>query len=141
MLRFDKLTQKAQEAVQQAQGIAEKNQHQALHPLHLLIALASEREGIVRPVLEKCRVHPDAVVLEAQRMLGSIPRVTGAGGGIYMSPSLNQVFEAAFNEAEKFKDEFVSTEHLLQVNSLGLTLLLPALAIRIKDVPDIDPQV
>ena len=113
MLRFDKLTQKAQEAVQQAQGIAEKNQHQALHPLHLLIALASEREGIVRPVLEKCGVHPDAVVLEAQRMLGSIPRVTGAGGGIYMSPSLNQVFEAAFNEAEKFKDEFVSTEHLL----------------------------
>src|SRR5437879_6875424 len=81
--------------------------------LHLLIALASEREGIVRPVLGKCGVHPDAVVLEAERMLSSIPRVTGAGAGTLMSPSLNQLFEAAFSEAEKFKDEFVSTEHLL----------------------------
>ena len=57
--RFDKLTQKAQEAVQQAQEIAGQNGHQAVHPLHLLIALSREREGIVRPVLEKCGVQPD----------------------------------------------------------------------------------
>ncbi|HKW96924.1 MAG TPA: ATP-dependent chaperone ClpB [Bryobacteraceae bacterium] len=113
MFRFDKLTQKAQEAVQQSQSVAEKNQNQAVHPLHLLIALASEREGIVRPVLEKCGVQPDAVVLEAERMLGSLPKVTGAGAGMYLSPSVNQVFERAFDEAQKFKDEFVSTEHLL----------------------------
>ena len=113
MFRFDKLTQKAQEAVQQSQAIAEKHQHQGLHPLHLLMALASEQEGIVRPVLEKCDVHPDAVVLEAERMLASLPKVTGATAGMYISPSLNQVFERAFAEAEKFKDEFVSTEHLL----------------------------
>ena len=113
MFRFEKLTQKAQEAVQQAQSIAEKNQHQGLTPLHLLIALASEREGIVRPVLEKCDVHPDAVVLEAERMLAGVPKVSGAGAGMYLSPALNQVFERAFAEAEKFKDEFVSTEHLL----------------------------
>jgi len=113
LFRFDKLTQKAQEAVQQSQAIAEKHQHQALTPLHLLIALAGEREGIVRPVLEKCEVHPDAVVLEAERMLGSMPRVSGEAAGIYIAPALNQVFERAFSEAEKFKDEFVSTEHLL----------------------------
>ncbi len=113
MFRFDKLTQKAQEAVQQSQAIAEKQQHQALTPLHLLIALAGEREGIVRPVLEKCGVHPDAVVLEAERMAGSTPKVSGTGTGTYISPALNQVFERAFSEAEKFKDEFVSTEHLL----------------------------
>ncbi|PYT26784.1 MAG: ATP-dependent chaperone ClpB [Acidobacteria bacterium] len=113
MFRFDRLTQKAQESVQQAQSIAEKNQHQGLTPLHLLIALASEREGIVRPVLEKCDVHPDAVVLEAERMLAGVPKVSGVGAGMYLSPALNQVFERAFAEAEKFKDEFVSTEHLL----------------------------
>ena len=113
MFRFDKLTQKAQEAVQQGQATAEKNQHQGLTPLHLLIALASEREGIVRPVLEKCDVHPDAVVLEAERMLAGVPKVSGAGTGMYIAPALNQVFERAFEEAEKFKDEFVSTEHLL----------------------------
>ena len=77
------------------------------------MALASEQDGIVRPVLEKCDVHPDAVVLEAERMLASLPKVTGATAGMYISPSLNQVFERAFAEAEKFKDEFVSTEHLL----------------------------
>jgi len=113
LFRFDKLTQKAQEAVQQAQAIAEKNQHQGLTPLHLLISLASEREGIVRPVLEKCDVHPDGVVLEAERMLSSVPKVSGSGTGMYLAPALNQVFERAFEEAEKFKDEFVSTEHLL----------------------------
>jgi ATP-dependent Clp protease ATP-binding subunit ClpB len=113
LFRFDKLTQKAQEAVQQSQAIVEKHQHQALTPLHLLIALAGEREGIVRPVLEKCDVHPDAVVLEAERMLGSTPKVSGEGAGMYIAPALNQVFERAFSEAEKFKDEFVSTEHLL----------------------------
>jgi ATP-dependent Clp protease ATP-binding subunit ClpB len=113
LFRFEKLTQKAQEAVQQAQSIAEKNQHQGLTPLHLLIALASEAEGIVRPVLEKCDAHPDAVVLEAERMLSGVPKVSGVGAGMYISPALNQVFERAFSEAEKFKDEFVSTEHLL----------------------------
>ena len=101
MFRFDKLTQKAQEAVQQAQSLAEKHQHQALTPVHLLIALANEREGIVRPVLEKCDVHPDAVVLEAERLIESIPKVSGAGAGAYIAPALNQVFERAFAEAEK----------------------------------------
>ena len=113
MFRFDKLTQKAQEAVQKSQAIAEKNQHQGLTPLHLLIALASEHDGIVRPVLEKCDVHPDAIVQEAERMLASTPKVSGEGSGMYISPALNQVVERAFSEAEKFKDEFVSTEHLL----------------------------
>jgi ATP-dependent Clp protease ATP-binding subunit ClpB len=113
MFRFDKLTQKAQEAVQQAQSIAEKNQNQAMHPLHLLIALAAEKEGIVRPVLEKCNVQPDVVVNEAGRLLESLPKITGQPTGQMLSPSLNQVFESAFKEAERFKDEFVSTEHLL----------------------------
>jgi ATP-dependent Clp protease ATP-binding subunit ClpB len=111
--RFDKLTQKAQEAVQQAQALAGENGHQAVHPLHLLIALTSEQEGIVRPVLEKCGVQPDALLNEAQRQLNSIPKVTGQPGGMYIAPGLNQVFEAASKEAENFKDEFISTEHLL----------------------------
>src|SRR5580700_1893741 len=111
--RFDKLTQKAQEAVQQAQEIATQNGHQAVHPLHLLIALSREREGIVRPVLEKCGVHPDPLIAEAERQLAQIPKVTGQPPGMYISPAMNQVLEGAFKEAENFKDEYVSTEHLL----------------------------
>ncbi len=113
MFRLDKLTQKAQEALQQAQGVAEKNENQVIFPLHLLMALAEEKEGIVRPVLEKCGVHPDAVIAEAQRLLGTLPKTQGMQPGTYLSPGLNQVLEHAFDEAGRFKDEFVSTEHLL----------------------------
>ncbi len=111
--RFEKLTQKAQEAVQQAQEIAGMHGNQAMHPLHLLISLAQEREGIVRPVLEKCGAHPDPLIAEAERQLESLPKVASQQPGFYVSPALNQVFEAAFKETEKFKDEYVSTEHLL----------------------------
>jgi ATP-dependent Clp protease ATP-binding subunit ClpB len=90
--RFDKLTQKAQEAVQQAQEIAGQNGHQAVHPLHLLIALANESEGIVHPVLEKCGVNAGALVNEAQRLLSSLPKVSGQQTGMYISPALNLVF-------------------------------------------------
>jgi ATP-dependent Clp protease ATP-binding subunit ClpB len=113
MFRLDRLTQKAQEALQQAQSVAEKSESQVMFPLHLLIALAEEREGIVRPVLEKCSAHPDAVVSEARRQLGNLPKTAGMQPGMYLSQPLNEVLERAFDEAGRFKDEFVSTEHLL----------------------------
>ncbi len=116
MFRFEKLTQKAQEAVQQSQAVAEKHSNQAVHPLHLLTALVEEREGIVRPVLEKCGVQPAAIIAEAERLLQTIPKVVSGGPpqvGMMISPGTNQVLDSAFKEAERFKDEFVSTEHLL----------------------------
>jgi ATP-dependent Clp protease ATP-binding subunit ClpB len=116
MFRLERLTQKAQEALQQAQAVAEKQGGQVIFPLHLLIALAQEREGVVRPVLEKCGAPADGVLSEAQRLLASLPTVTGQGAaqpGFYLSQPLNQVLERAFDEATRFKDEFVSTEHLL----------------------------
>ena len=111
--RFDKLTQKAQEAVQQAQQMAAENGHQAVSPVHLLLALTAEREGIVRPVLEKCGLQPDGVEHEAQRQIAALPKVAGQPAGQFIAPGLQQVFEAAAKSAESFKDEFVSTEHLL----------------------------
>ena len=113
MFRLDRLTQKAQEALQQAQSVAEKSESQVMFPLHLLIALAEEREGIVRPVLEKCSAHPDAVLSEARRLLGNLPKTAGMQPGMYLAQPLNEVLERAFDEAGRFKDEFVSTEHLL----------------------------
>jgi ATP-dependent Clp protease ATP-binding subunit ClpB len=113
MFRFDKLTQKAQDAVQQCQAVAERSDSQIIYPLHLLVALAQETEGVVRPVLEKCGVNPDALAAQGELLLANIPRVTGAQPGMYISQPLNQVLERAFQEAAHFKDEFVSTEHLL----------------------------
>src|ERR1700692_1511064 len=113
MFRLDKLTQKAQQAAQKCQAIAEKNNSQVMFPLHLLLALAEEKEGIVRPVLEKCGVHPDAIISEANRQVANVPKTSGMQPGVYLSQPLNQVLDRAFDEAIRFKDEFVSTEHLL----------------------------
>ncbi len=113
MIRFDKLTEKAQEAVQQMQVVATEQGHQQIFPLHLLIALVEQHEGVVQNVLAKCDVQPAAVLHEARRMLGSVPKVTSSQAGIYLAPSLNELLQQAFQEAERFKDEYVSTEHLL----------------------------
>jgi len=113
MFRIDKLTQKAQDALQQCQVLAEKNGSQIMYPLHLLISLAEEQEGIVRPVLVKCGVHPDAIVAEAKRLLPTLPKTGNMQPGMYLAPPLNEILEHAFDEAIRFKDEFVSTEHLL----------------------------
>src|SRR5437868_4284987 len=113
MFRFDKLTQKAQEALQLAQSIAEQTGNQVIHPAHLLIALLQEREGIVNVVLQKIGVQPAAILSEAQQLAANLPKVTGQPPGTYISPPLQQALEKAFDEAGKFKDEFVSTEHML----------------------------
>ena len=113
MFRIDKLTQKAQEALQEAQAVAEKNASQVIFPLHLLVALAQEKEGIVRAVLERCGAQPDAILAETRRLIGNLPKTAGMQPGVYLSQPLNQILERAFDEAGRFKDEFVSTEHVL----------------------------
>jgi ATP-dependent Clp protease ATP-binding subunit ClpB len=113
MFRLDKLTQKAQEGLQLTQQIAGQNGSQVMFPLHLLVALAEESEGIVRPVLEKCGAHPDAIIADARQQFDGLPKNTGMQAGMYLSQPLNQILERAFDEAARFKDEFVSTEHLL----------------------------
>src|SRR5574340_953056 len=113
MFRFDKLTQKAQEAVQRTQAVAEQSDSQVMYPLHLLMALVKDNEGVVRPVLEKCGVQPEGLLAESERMLQNLPRVNGVQPGMYVSQPLTQVREKAADEAARFKDEYVSTEHLL----------------------------
>ena len=114
MFRLDKLTQKAQEALQQAQAVAETSESQVMFPLHLLIALAEEKEGIVRPRAGKMRR-----AARRHRHRGPPPARQPAQNQPACSPActfrqpLNQVLERAFDEASHFKDEFVSTEHLL----------------------------
>ncbi len=117
MLRFDRLTLKAQEAVQRAQEIAGKHGNQQLEPLHLLAALLAEREGVVFPVLQKLDVPPEALALEVDRAIERLPKVSGLTQH-YLGPSLNEVFKIAFEEAEQFKDEYISTEHLLLAVSM-----------------------
>ena len=112
-IRWDKFTVKAQEAVQRANEIAAEHGNPEILPVHLLGALIEDREGIVPPVLEKLGVGPEAVLSDVYKEIERLPKVSGGANQPQMSPALNQLLERAFKEADNFKDEYVSTEHLL----------------------------
>jgi ATP-dependent Clp protease ATP-binding subunit ClpB len=111
MLRFEKLTVKAQEAVQAAQEVAAAHENQQVEPLHLLAALVAQEGGVVPPLVTKLGIRPEVLSQEIEREIARLPKVQGFGQQ-HMGATLNRVLERAFKEAEKFKDEYVSTEHL-----------------------------
>ena len=112
-MRLDKLTTKSQEALQQAQGLAEKRNHQAIDVEHLLFALMGQKEGVVLALLQKLGVPLGSVTERLQKALDHLPQVTGGAGQSYITPRLKKTIENAESEAESLKDEYVSTEHLL----------------------------
>ncbi len=114
-IRWDKFTVKAQEAVQRANDLASEHGNPELAPLHLLAALVEDKEGIVTPVLEKIGIGPQAVLSDLYKEIEKLPKVSGSGGAQQpsMSSQVNQVLEKSFKEADAFKDEYVSTEHIL----------------------------
>ncbi len=120
-IRWDKFTVKAQEAVQRANELASEHGNPELAPAHLLAALVEDREGIVAPVLEKIGIGPQAVLSDVYKEIEKLPKVSGSGGAQQpaMSSQVNQLLEKSFKEADTFKDEYVSTEHML----LALTSL------------------
>ena len=112
-IRWDKFTVKSQEAVQSASQLAAENGNPEILPLHLLAVLLSDQEGVIPAVLDKLGVPVGQLEAKAQEAVNQLPKVSGASAQPSASNALNQVFEAAFKEAENFKDDYVSTEHLL----------------------------
>ena len=110
--RYDRLTVKAQEAVQAAQAIADREGQQQLEPEHLLAALLDEEEGVVGALLAKLGARAEGLRRDVLAEIRRLPRVSG-GSGPYLGPRLKAVLEAAWTEAERLKDEYCSTEHLL----------------------------
>ncbi|MEW6218202.1 MAG: ATP-dependent chaperone ClpB [Thermodesulfobacteriota bacterium] len=112
-MQFDKLTMKSQEAVYQAQRLAEAKGHQELQPEHLLRALLEQPDGVVVPVLKAMGVEVGRLLAEVDALVGRLPRVSGGGAGqLYLSARLRKVMDAAFRLAGEMKDEYVSQEHL-----------------------------
>jgi ATP-dependent Clp protease ATP-binding subunit ClpB len=111
MLRFEKLTVKAQEAVQSAQEIAAAHENQQIEPIHLLAALVAQDGGVVPPLVTKLGIRPETLSQEIERVIARLPKVQGFGQQ-HMGNAVNQALERSFKESEKFKDEYVSTEHL-----------------------------
>src|SRR5881398_491412 len=124
--RPDRLTEKTQEAIQQAQTLAQEAQHQEITPEHLLLALLQQPDGTVPPILQQVGVDPARVASDVKAQLDRLPKVYGAE--TYLGSRLRRLLDAASTEMERLKDEYLSTEHLLlaivdEANSEGARIL------------------
>jgi ATP-dependent Clp protease ATP-binding subunit ClpB len=111
MLRFEKMTVKAQEALQQAQEVAARHENQQVEPVHLLAAMVGQADGVVSPLLARLGIRSEALSQEIEREISRLPKVSGFGQQ-HIGRPLNDVLERAFKEADNFKDQYVSTEHM-----------------------------
>ena len=111
-MRTDKLTLKTQEAFETAQRLMTQYGHQQMEDLHVLTGLLEQEEGLVPQILKKTEIDLAKLKNQTNDALNRLPRVQG-GGGMYASRELAEVIELAWQEAERFKDEYLSAEHLL----------------------------
>src|ERR1700734_956534 len=112
-IRWDKFTVKSQQAMQQAQSRAAELGNPEVQPVHMLLALIEDREGVIPSVLEKIGVPTERLEHDLHQIEEKLPRVAGSASQPGPSANLNKVLDQAFREAQNFKDEYVSTEHLL----------------------------
>ena len=110
-MNINKYTEKAQEAILAAQQLADREGHPEILPEHLLLTMLEQREGIVPAIVQKVGADGAAVIAAVRGELGRLPRAHG-GSQVALSARLRQVTDAAEQEAERLKDEYVSTEHL-----------------------------
>ena len=112
-IRWDKFTVKSQQAIQQAQEHAAELGNPEIQPVHLLLALVEDREGVIPAVLGKIGVPTERLESDLHKIEERLPKVAGSAAQPGIGNALNEILDQAFKEAANFKDEYVSTEHLL----------------------------
>jgi ATP-dependent Clp protease ATP-binding subunit ClpB len=114
-MRLDKFTIKAQEALAEAQQLAEKKGNQELQPEHLLLALLADEDGVAAQILKRLGKDIRSLRADVEKITDRFPKVSGATpiGQLYISPRLKSAFEEAIKEAGHLTDEYISVEHLL----------------------------
>lgn len=112
-MRLDKMTIKTQEALEKASKLAAQRHHQEIAPEHLLLAMLEQEEGITLSILKKLGSDPGWLIERIEALLDQKPQVSGVDADAMMSRELKAVFDAAWSEAERLHDEYLSTEHLL----------------------------
>lgn len=113
MNRYEQMTLKTQEALIDAQEMARSEGHQQLTVEHVLLALIKQKGGVVPSVLEKLGVSLGSIVSELEGYVGRLPKIQGSGVQTYMSQGLSNLLDMSWKQAEKLKDTYLSTEHLL----------------------------
>jgi len=104
MIKFDKFTIKAQEAIGEAQQIATSYNHQEIKSDHLLLALINQKDGVIPSILQKLEVNSEELKVKLERLLEKIPQVYGGSGGQHIGKGLNDILNTAQREAQKVKE-------------------------------------
>jgi ATP-dependent Clp protease ATP-binding subunit ClpC len=117
MMRFDRFTERAQDAFARAHEILQRYRHSQLDAEHLMLALVEQTGGAVQAILERLRIDPDAIRNRTDEYLQSTPKTYYPYGGgqaqVYVTPRVKRIVDNANEEASRLKDDYVSTEHLL----------------------------
>ena len=123
MMKFDKFTIKVQEALMAARSLAQERDHQQIEPIHLLISLIDQQDGITTPLLQKLGINIKLLLSDLYNEIGRIPKVTGSGTtDVILSRESSTLFDMAWKEAEILRDQYLSTEHLLMAMSVKTSL-------------------
>ncbi|MFX1583400.1 MAG: ATP-dependent chaperone ClpB [Promethearchaeota archaeon] len=113
-MKFDKFTIKVQEALMAARSLAQTNDNQQIEPIHLLISLIEQQDGVTTPLLQKLGINISNLLHNLNEDLEKLPKVTGSGAtDVVLSRNSGKLFDNAWKEAESMKDQFLSTEHLI----------------------------
>ena len=114
MMKLDKFTVKVQEALMTAKSLADNNNHQLIEPVHVLISLVEQQEGVTRPLLQKLGINISHFLNDLHNELEKLPQVTGSGAGeARISQYTKKMFDVAWEIAQNMRDEYLSTEHVL----------------------------
>lgn len=115
MMRFDRFTERAQEAAQHAAKIIQRYSHNQIDTEHILLALIEQPQGAITQILNQLNVDPDAVTERLDYILRTSPKANIFGGGagqIFITPRVKRIIDLANKEANRLKDEYISTEHI-----------------------------
>ncbi|MCQ2596785.1 MAG: ATP-dependent chaperone ClpB [Treponema sp.] len=109
---LSKFTIKSQEALQEASSIAMQNDCPEINSAHMLLALLTQEDGLISPIVENVGVNPNRLVSDVKSLLGSLPKVSG-GANVYLSQEMQKILSKAEKEMAFLKDQYISTEHIL----------------------------
>ena len=115
MMRFDRFTERAQEAAQRAAEIIQRYEHNQIDTEHILLALIEQPDGVISQILKNLNVEPETLIDRIDAALRSTPKANIFGGGpgqIFITPRVKRIIDLANEEANRLKDEYISTEHI-----------------------------
>jgi ATP-dependent Clp protease ATP-binding subunit ClpC len=115
MMRFDRFTERAQEAAQRAAEIIQRYGHNQIDTEHILLALIEQPQGVISQILEYLKIDTESLTERLDYILRTSPKANIFGGGagqIFITPRVKRIIDLANEEANRLKDEYISTEHL-----------------------------